>query len=81
MGCADEGASRGLVDTPGLDPDEAVLDDVDAADAISTRDFVGEEENLEGGGGGDGAHGQPDGEALLELPGILAVGVLEAVAV
>lgn len=52
MGGPEDGEAGGFVAAAGLDPDEAVLDDVDAADAVPAGEGVGGEEELEAVGGG-----------------------------
>ena len=44
---AEKGSPGGLVDSARLDPDEAVLDDVDTTTSISSCDLVGVEEELQ----------------------------------
>ena len=56
MGLAEEGTAGRLVDASGFDPDEAILDDVDATDGVGSADLVGVHEEfqwvgLRGGGG------------------------------
>mmetsp|Transcript_21213 Transcript_21213/g.43056 ORF Transcript_21213/g.43056 Transcript_21213/m.43056 type:complete len:339 (+) Transcript_21213:728-1744(+) len=49
MGCPEDGASWGLIDSTGLDADVTVLHDIDAADSVHAAQLV---DHLEDGGGG-----------------------------
>lgn len=47
MGRAEEGATGSFVDTAGFDPDETILDNVNAANGVSAGNFVGVHEEFE----------------------------------
>jgi hypothetical protein len=47
MGRAEEGTAGSFVNTTGFDPDETILDDVNAANGVGTGDFVGVHEEFE----------------------------------
>ncbi len=82
MGGTQDGGTGRLVAAARLDADEAVLDNVDAADAVLASELVeGEEEDVDGvgvllAGGGDLDLG---GDALLELDDDGSRGCLGAV--
>ena len=70
VGVHDEGAAGGFVAAAGLHADEAVFDEVDAADAVLGSDFVELFEEGEGGFGGLAVDG--DGGAGFKADGHFA---------
>ena len=66
----EDGQPWRLVAPPRLDPDESVLDDVDAADAVTTGESIGGEEELQRAVGGGAGRGREFGRfAGLERDG------------
>ena len=62
-----DGHGGRVVAAAGLDADVAVLNDVDAADAVELADGVERDEELEAVGDGLALGGQLDGQAALEV--------------
>ena len=69
MGEAEDGHGRGVVAATGLEANEAVLDDVNAADAVCEAELVECDEELDGVGVGLFWGRDFDGNALLEVDG------------
>ena len=71
VGLTEEGSTGSLVDATRLDTDEAVLHNVNAADAVLASDLIAVQKDVEGIGldGTVGLVGDLDGDAGLELNG------------
>jgi hypothetical protein len=69
MGEAEDGHGRGVVAAAGLEADEAVLDDIDAADAVGETQLIECDKELDGVGVGLFWGYDLDGDTLLEVDG------------
>lgn len=65
----EDGESRGFVAAARFDADEAVLDNINPADAMSAGKSIRGEEELEGASGGLGGSDQLDWDSLGEEHG------------
>ena len=69
MGEAQDGHGRGVVAATGLETDEAVLDNIDAADAVGVAELVERGEELDAVGVRLLGCDELRGDALLEMDG------------